>query len=80
MQIELRGWLSVEVDGEALFEGDTLPVRFVSDIDEDEIAMGDGAVSMRFSIPVELDVSDEEWLRAVSEAVVRHFGSGSEAG
>lgn len=80
MQIELRGWLSVEVDGEELFEGDTLPVRFVSDIDEDEIAMGDGAVSMRFSIPVELDVSDEEWLRAVSEAVVRHFGSEPGAG
>lgn len=75
MRVELRGWVSVDLDGEQLFEGEALPVRFVNDVDDDQIDLRDEAVKLRFSVPVELDVADDEWLRAVAEVMVRHLSS-----
>lgn len=75
VQIKLNGLISISVEDEKLFRGESLPVSFVCDVDEDTVLFEDGKVKMNFSVPVELCVSEDEWSRAVGEVLARALQS-----
>lgn len=79
MQIKLNGLISISVEDEELFRGESLPVSFVCDAEDDSVVFEDGAVKLNFNVPVELSVSEDEWSRAVGEVLARALRESSAA-
>lgn len=71
MQIKLNGLISISIEDEKLFHGESLPVSFVCDVEDESLAFEDDKVKMNFDVPVELCVSEDEWSRAIGEALAR---------
>lgn len=79
MQIKLNGLISISVEDEKLFRGESLPVSFVCEVDDESVLFDDDKVKMNFNVPVELCVSEDEWSRAVGEALARALQESSAA-
>lgn len=71
MQIKLNGLISISVEDEKLFRGESLPVSFVCDVEDESVVFADGKVMLNFNVPVQLCVSEDEWSRAVGEALAQ---------
>ncbi len=71
MRVMLKGALSVGVEHEALFGGQTVPVSFVCKIEADTISFEADKVRMSFNVPVEMMVGEHEWSRPLGEVLAR---------
>ncbi len=71
MRVVLNGALSVSVEDEALFGGQSVPVSFVCKVEADTINFEADKVRMSFNVPVEMTVGEHEWSRALGEVLAR---------
>lgn len=79
MKITLSGAISINVEGEWLFEGQALPLELVCNIEDSGLTFEDDKAKLRFTVPVELAVGEQEWSRAVGEVLARSILEATEA-
>lgn len=76
MRVTFTGKLSLQIEDEWLYEGRSVPVVLKADVTEDDITFEDGRARLRLDVPVDLKVSEQEWSRAVGEAIARYLKAG----
>jgi hypothetical protein len=73
MRVTLGGNLALQLEDEWLYDGRSVPVVLKAEVNLDEITFSEGKARIRVDVPVDLKISEEEWSRAVGEALARQF-------